>query len=81
MVLIMNTLIARIIPFIFLGIALVALVFGLILLAYLFIAGAFVGLVLFAIAWIRDTYFSSKSLSKPNNTKRQGRTIEHEDRK
>ncbi|MHB1946695.1 MAG: hypothetical protein ACYCQI_01100 [Gammaproteobacteria bacterium] len=67
---------ARLVPFLFLGIAIVAFAFGLILLTYLFVFGAIVGLTLFLIVWIRDKFFPSKSLTKPQ--KRKGRTIDHE---
>ncbi len=73
----MQNFIARIIPFILIGIALVALIFGMILLAYLFIFGALVGLILFGVAWVRDRFFVSK---KKNIAKRDhsGRTIDHQ---
>jgi hypothetical protein len=69
----MNNLYAKIMPFIMLGVALVAVFFGLILLAYLFLVGAVVGLILFVAAWIKAKYFSPK-VSIP---KRVGRTIDH----
>jgi hypothetical protein len=72
----MQSFYARLLPFIFLGIALVALVFGLILLAYLFIFGALVGLTLFAVAYIRQRFFGSKQIIIP---KKQGRTIDHDE--
>lgn len=68
---------ARLVPFIMLGIAIVAFAFGLILLTYLFIFGAFVGLTLYLIAWIRERFFPNKNLTKPQ--KRKGRTIDHDD--
>jgi hypothetical protein len=61
---------------IMLGIALVAIFYGLILLAYLFVFGATVGLILFAVAWIKAKYFASRSISVP---KRTGRTIDHDE--
>jgi hypothetical protein len=72
----MKNLYAKIMPFLMLGVGLVALFFSLMLLAYLFIFGAIVGLVLFAIAWIRAKYFSSRKIIVPT---RPGRTFDHEE--
>ena len=72
----MKNLYAKIMPFIMLGIALVAIFYGLILLAYLFVFGAIVGSILFVIAWVKATYFSSRSIPIP---KRTGRTIDHDE--
>ena len=72
----MKNLYAKIMPFFMLGIALVAIFYGLILLAYLFIFGAIVGSILFAIAWIKARFFPSKRISIP---KRTGRTIDHDE--
>lgn len=66
----MSNYIARLIPFIMLGIAIVAFVFGLILLTYLFVFGAIVGLVLFAVSWIKAKLSSKKQMTK------RGRTID-----
>lgn len=66
----------RLIPFIFLGITIVLLVAGLILLSYLLIYGAIVGLILFSIAWIRDIIFKNKS--PPIVKKPRGRTLDHD---
>lgn len=68
----MQNFFARLIPFVLLGMAIVAFAFGLLLLTYLLIFGALVGLALFAISWIRDKFFAKKQL-----TKSRGRTIEH----
>ena len=72
----MQNLFARLVPFIFLGIAIVAFIFGLMLLTYLFVFGALVGLVLFTVAWIRQKFFASKQISVP---KRRGQTIDHDE--
>lgn len=67
----------QLIPFIFIGIALVAFAFGIFLLSYLFLLGAIVGLMLFAISWIRDKFFRSKNMIvKP---KKKGRIIDSSD--
>ena len=68
----------RLVPFLLIGIALVAFAFGIILLAYLFLIGALVGLILFFIAWLRAKFFPKKTLSKPRSMK-QGRTIDSDD--
>lgn len=67
---------ARLIPFVLLGIAIVAFAFGLILLTYLFIFGAIVGLILFLINWIRAKFFPTKKMTKHN--KPTGRTFDQE---
>ena len=75
----MKNLLAKILPFLFLGIMLVILVVGFILLSYLLIWGAIVGLVLFVIAWIREKLFPSRQLTKTTKPK-SGRIIDHDDR-
>jgi hypothetical protein len=72
----MQNLYAKLLPFIFLGIAIVFLIFNLILLAYLFIFGSLVGMALFAIAYIKQRFFASKDIIIP---KKQGRTIDHDE--
>ena len=71
----MQSFIARLTPFILLGVAIVAFVFGMILMAYLFIFGALIGLAIFAIAWLRSKFFPAKTLVK------SGRTYNHNDLK
>lgn len=72
----MSKLFPRIMPFIMIGIALVAFLFGLILLTYLFVFGAIVGLVLYVITWVREKFFSPKVSS--NQVVKRGRTIDHD---
>jgi hypothetical protein len=72
----MKNIYAKIMPFFMLGIALVLIFYGLILLAYLFVFGALVGMVLFSMAWIKAKFFASRSISVP---KRRGHTIEHDE--
>ena len=73
----MKRFLQQLIPFIILGIVIVALVFGMMLLAYLFLFGAILGLILYAILWIRDKFFSSK---KPVKQKKpSGRIIDSND--
>jgi len=66
----------RIIPFIMIGIALVAFAFGIFLLAYLFFFGAIVGLALFIVSWLRSKFFPPKNLTP---TKKSGRVIDSDD--
>lgn len=68
---------SRLIPFIFLGIAIVAIAFGMLLLFYLFAIGATVGLILFAISWIKDRFFPPQKL--PTHKQKTGRTIDTDD--
>lgn len=70
----MKTLFARLIPFVMLGIAIVAFLFGLMLLTYLFVFGAIVGLALFGITWLKEKFFSPKK-----QLVKRGRTIDHKD--
>ena len=66
------------IPFILIGIAIVAFAFGIILLAYLFLFGALIGLVLFIIAWIRAKFFPRTTLTKRDKNK-TGRIIDSDE--
>jgi len=74
----MRNFIAKLIPFILLGIAIVAFGFGLVLLTYLLFFGAIIGLIMFFIAWIKERFFPSKHLIKPRHTIKRGRTIDHD---
>lgn len=77
----MNKLMSKVLPFFFVGILLVILVVGFVLLSYLLIAGAVVGLVLFLLAWIKEKLSPERHLTKTDSSKKTGRTIEHDDRK
>lgn len=72
----MNRFLNQLTPFILMGVALVAFAFGIFLLAYLFLIGAAVGLVLFIISWIRHKLFPPKTNSPP---KPSGRVIDSDD--
>lgn len=67
---------SRIVPFLVLGLMLVLLFAGLVLLSYLLVFGALVGIGLFVIAWIKEKIFPLIPASKPE---KQGRIIEHDD--
>lgn len=68
----------QLIPFVFIGIALVAFAFGIVLLAYLFLLGAIVGMVLFLISWIRAKFFPDKRVTTFKRNK-SGRIIDTDD--
>ena len=75
----MRNFFAKLIPFILLGVALVAFAFGLMLLMYLLIFGAIVGLVLFIVAWIRERFFLSKEKEIVKREQKPPRTYDHKD--
>lgn len=75
----MRKFIESLVPFFFVGVALVAFTFGLILLAYLFLFGALAGIVLFAINWIRRKLASKESLPTKPAQKKDGRVIDIND--
>jgi ABC-type transport system involved in cytochrome bd biosynthesis fused ATPase/permease subunit len=76
----MNRFLARLVPFIFLGIMIVLLVVGFVIFSYILMFGALVGVVLFVVAWIRETFFSpkDKNLMKRETDKKPGRVIDHD---
>lgn len=74
----MKKMLAKIVPFLFLGMMLVILIVGFILLSYLLIWGAIIGLVLFLIAWVREKLFPSRQLTKTDKST-SGRIIDHDD--
>ncbi len=74
----MQRLLNRLIPFLFVGIALLAFTFGIFLLAYLFLFGAAIGLILFFINLIKEKFFQSKISTRPKKNK-PGRTIDSDD--
>ena len=71
----MQALFARLLPFFIMGMMIVIFVVGIIFLSYLLIFGALIGLVLFIITWVRQTFFPPKDVLP----KKQGRIIEHDD--
>jgi len=72
----MQRLLSRLMPFLLAGIALVALGFGIFILAYLFLFGALVGLALFFINLFKQKFFSK---SPPLVKTRPGRTFDSDD--
>ena len=73
----MQRFIRRLTPFIMLGIIIVFFAFGLVILAYLFMIGAIVGLILFLISWLRIKFFPPKTPVK--RKKKSGRIIDSDD--
>lgn len=66
----------RLIPFVIAGIMLAIFAFGLILLAYLFLIGTVLGIILFAINWIRARFVKT---TKKKPLKPSGRVIDSDD--
>lgn len=61
----MRRFLSQLVPFILIGVALVALAFGIVILAYLFFIGAIVGFFLFLLSWLRQKFFPSKKRNLP----------------
>jgi len=74
----MHPFFARIVPFIFFGVMLVVFVAGLVIVSYLLIFGAIVGLFLFCIAWIKDLITKRKNSFPEVKKQNKGKTIDHE---
>lgn len=70
--------IAKLVPFLLLGVAIVAFAFGLMLLTYLLFFGAIVGLFLFAINLIKQKFFTSREIARKED-KKTHRVIDHKD--
>lgn len=70
---------APLIPFLMLGVGIVVFAFGIILLAYLLIFGAIVGMAIFLIAWVRAKFFPKKEITTYQRKERKGQTIDHND--
>ncbi len=66
------------IPFILFGIAIITFVLGIMLLTYIFIFGALIGLVLMLISRIREKFFPTPTTLAKKPKKYSGRTIDAE---
>lgn len=76
----MSNIFTKLMPFLMACIALVAFAFGLILLTYLFVFGALIGVTLYAISWVRRRFFPSSHIVKSSDeTPKKGRIIDHDD--
>lgn len=69
----------QLIPFILFGVAIVAFVFGVMLLSYLFLFGALLGFILYTIKWLHDKFFSKKTVIKTQPKPKSGRIIDTDD--
>ncbi len=70
----------RLASFIGMGIFLVLLVVGIIVFSYIILIGAAIGLVLFAIAYVRARFFNrAKQTTPKENSPESGRVIEHDE--
>lgn len=67
----------QLLPFIMLGVIIVAFAFGLMILAYIMIIGALLGAVIFMASWIREKLFPTKTITKPQS--KSGRIIDSDD--
>jgi len=67
----------QLIPFLVIGVVIVAFAFGIVLLFYLFLLGAIVGFILYIISWIRHRFFPTKTLTKQQ--RKSGRIIDSDD--
>jgi len=77
----MKRFIHKIAPFFIFGIMIFIFVAGLIILSYILIFGALIGLILFAIQKLREKFFSQHSnpSHKLKKVERKGRIIDHDD--
>ena len=64
-------------PFITMGIIIVFFAFGIVILAYLFMIGAIVGLILYIISWLRNKLIPRKIPAK--HKRKSGRIIDSDD--
>ena len=67
----------RLTPFFIAGIFIALLTFGMVLLAYLFIIGAVIGMVLFVVNTVRERFFTPKKKAPPPPP--SGRVIDSDD--
>ncbi len=67
----------RLIPFIIAGVLIVIAAFSLIILAYLFLIGSIIGVILFGINWVRAKWMTSKTTIPPKQP--SGRIIDSDD--
>lgn len=73
----MRRLFNKLMPFLIAGIMLAVMAFGIVLLAYLFLIGTVIGMILFAINWVRERYFSPPKKEPPRQP--SGRVIDSDD--
>ncbi len=73
----MQRFLQQLVPFVLIGVAIVAFAFGIMLLAYLFLFGALLGMFLFALTWLKNKFFAPKAQAK--KVVRTGRVIDSDD--
>lgn len=71
-----ENLLNRITPYIGMGILVALFIIGLIIFSYVIVIGAIIGLIFFAIAYIRSK-FAAKKPQRLHKKTHRGRTIEH----
>jgi hypothetical protein len=74
----MKNFLHKLMPFIVLGITIFIFIVGLIILSYILIFGALIGLFLFVAQWLREKLASQKSSKTPEKVEQKGRTIDHD---
>jgi len=65
----MQNLIKSVLPFIWLGMLIVIFAFGFVLLAYLFVIGSIIGIILFTLKWLATKWQKKSSLTEKPNRK------------
>ena len=79
----MNRITAKIMPFIAMGIMLVVFVLSLVFFSYIFITAALLGLILFAVGYVRGKWmmhkFKKEVKKQPPSSSTTGRVIEHDE--
>lgn len=75
----MNQLKRQLLSFVYLGIVLVLFVAGIVVFSWLLLIGAITGLILFLLAWIRQTFFLKSRNMMQKTPEKQGRIIDHDE--
>ncbi len=69
-----SPLLAKLLPFLGMGIFFVVIIIALIFFSYILLLGGLIGLVLFVVAFIKEKFFPTKK----NVPARQGKTYDHD---
>ncbi|MDX1901586.1 MAG: hypothetical protein SFW66_06230 [Gammaproteobacteria bacterium] len=75
----MNQLTRQLVAFLYLGIVVVLFVAGIVIFSWLLLIGAITGLILFLIAWIRQTFFIKRRNTMQRKPENPGRVIDHDE--
>ena len=73
----LHPIIARILPFLILGIVIILFIFSLIVFWYIFVIGLIIGLIAFVYSYIREKLFRHKK-HRATKTEKIGIIIEHD---